>query len=60
MPFYDYQCPKCQYIRGELRSITEDSSYAVHPCIACDEPMPKVFLRAPNGYVKGSDNPVKQ
>jgi hypothetical protein len=55
---YEYQCPKCQYIRCELRSLSEDSSFATHPCIMCDEPMPKT-MSAPKGYVKDTTNPVK-
>jgi len=59
MPIYDYQCPKCQYIRGEMRGMDEKGvEYAIEPCVACFERMNRI-LSPTAGYVKNTSNPVK-
>ena len=55
---FDYQCPKCQYIRGEYRYSSEDTSTARHPCQMCEVPMIKI-LSPTYGKVKGTSTPTK-
>lgn len=57
MIVFDYQCPKCQYIRAEYRESSEDTSFAVNPCIACNQPMHKI-LSATVGIVPGTETPT--
>jgi hypothetical protein len=55
---YEYQCPKCDKIRSELRTLAEDSKYSTEPCVDCEIPMVKI-MSSPAGYVKGTSTPCK-
>lgn len=59
MPIYDYQCPKCKYIRAELRNFSDTNlQEAVNSCKLCDIAMLKILSPTP-GYVRGTSTPTK-